>query len=92
MSLNPFVALAEDPVVFFAWLGYGLFLLSLSIMSTAYVWRTLVWLRVRWGNRHTNWRSEYVPPTGFVLRLASVPLTLMVTAWAVGGLVFLLSP
>lgn len=90
MSTNPFVALASDPVTTLAVLGYGLFLLSLATLSTAYVYRTVIQLYVWWGKQRPN-KWEYVPPTNFILRAASVPFVLAVTVWALGGVVWLLA-
>ena len=98
MTLNPFVALAEDPVRFFAVLGYALMLLTLAILSTVYVARTVGYLKVRWQkNRHSDaWFDiagvNCIPPGGYILRLASVPAVLMLTAWAVGALIWLAVP
>ena len=92
MPLNPFVELARDPVTFLAALGYALGLLTLLIITVGYCLRTVPVLIARWQkNRHKDrWWGGYVPPADWALRLASVAFVLMLDAWAIGALVWLL--
>jgi len=100
---NPFVFAAEAPVTFFAWLGYALFLISLSFLSTAYCLRVLAEL-YRDLAQNSEWpvdltiptnpssRWKWVPPVGWTLRAASVPFVFAIVSWAIGGLIFLVGP
>lgn len=87
--MNPFVALYEDPVGALTALAYGLLLLTLLFVTLAAVWRNAVTVKVRWERqRPVEW--EYLPPAGWLLRVAAIPFVLAVDAWALAALFYLL--
>ena len=86
--MNPFVELYQDPVASLTALGYALALVTLLVLTLAATWRNSIWLYVRWDRqRPQEW--EYVPPTGWLLRLAAVPFVLAIDAWALAALIWL---
>jgi hypothetical protein len=98
MTPNPFIYLATDPLAFFALLGYGLGLVALTLLATAYCSRMAGFLVTRY--RATRHQDQWldgpagigtIPPAGWTLRAASIPFVLMLEAWAVGALVWILA-
>lgn len=88
--MNPFIELYQDPVGALSALGYALALLTLLVVTLGATWSNVLWLKTRWDRqRPTQW--EYVPPTGWLLRLAAVPFVLAVDAWALAALIWLLA-
>ena len=87
---NPFVALYERPFETLTLLGYALLLVTLLVLSTGYVYQTVVALIARWRQERPH-KWEFVPPMGYWLRLASIPFIFMFDAWAAAGLVYLLT-
>lgn len=99
MTLNPFIELGRNPISAFAMLGYLLFLLTFVILSTGYCLRTAGNLYVRYKhNGHTKqWWSGpldvgIVPPASWSARAATIPLVFAFTAWAIGGIIWIVAP
>lgn len=95
MTTNPFVYLAESPVEFFALLGYALIMLFFVFLSLIFVARQTAEVYQSWSirNKRADWWRWMdvipVPPTLVILRAASVPFVLALTAWAIGALVYI---
>ncbi|ELY96653.1 hypothetical protein [Natrialba taiwanensis] len=63
-------------------------LATLLIWTLAICWRNAVTLYVRWDRqRPAQW--EYVPPLEFILRASAIPFILMIDAWALAALIWL---
>ncbi|PSP80179.1 hypothetical protein BRC81_03025 [Halobacteriales archaeon QS_1_68_20] len=89
MLPNPFVELWRDPVATLAALGYVLLLVTLLVVTLAACWRNAVTVYVRW-DRQRPQQWEYLPPAGWLLRVAAIPFVLAIDAWALAALVWLL--
>lgn len=88
--MNPFIELYQNPVAFFATLGYVLMLATLVVATAGAVYRNFWWLLIRWQNqRPQQW--QYIPPAMWLARAALIPFILMVDAWAIGATIWLLS-
>lgn len=92
--MNPFIELYQDPVSFLTALAYALLLLTLLIVTLSACWSNAVNVKVRWDRRHVqNFHDEkwqYVPPAGWLIRVAAIPFILMTDAWALAALLWLL--
>lgn len=90
MTPNPFVELLRNPVATLTAFAYLLALLSASTLLVGLAWNLSVTVATRYREqRPTVW--TYVPPTGFLLRLAAVPLLLAIVAAMIGAAVWILS-
>lgn len=95
--INPFIALARDPILALAALGYGLALLAIGVVGASYAIRTLGEQVATFRNqRHqSQWWSfgessrGWIPPADWAARTAWALLVLAATAWAWGALVWL---
>ena len=86
--MNPFIELYQDPVGALIALGYALALLTLLVLTLAACWRNAFTVKVRWERQRPN-QWEYLPPAGWLLRLAAIPAVLAVDAWALSALIWL---
>ena len=90
MVANPFVRLFVAPVETLTLLGYVLGLLALTLITVAMCVRNALTLHVRYEKqRPAQW--QYVPPLGWLLRLAAIPFVLAVDVWAVGAVIALIT-
>lgn len=88
--MNPFIELYQDPVGTLAALGYALGLTTLLVITVAVCWSNAVTAYTQYDR---NWHSwNYLPPAGWILRVAAVPGILAVDAWALSALIWLLTP
>jgi len=99
MTLNPFIEVARDPVGVFALLGAYSFMLCMAVLGLVYPVRTIPQLWVSFENRRRDqeWQEGpadvgYVPPVGWILMAASVPLFIAGMWWALSALAWLASP
>ena len=88
--MNPFIELFRAPVATLTALAYALGLLTLLALTLAFCWTNAVTAYTQFDR---NWHSwNYLPPTTWVLRVAAIPAILAVDAWALGALIWLLTP
>lgn len=84
--MNPFIRLAEAPVVTTALAAYALVLLT-AVAATAYLLsRNLLTLYVQ-----ANKSAWTMPPAGWMARALAVPLVLALDFLLVGALIWLLT-
>lgn len=88
--INPFIALYERPAATLAALGYTLLLVTLLVATLAACWRNVITVYVRW-DRQRPGQWEYVPPVGWLTRVAAIPFVLAIDMWALAALVWLLT-
>jgi len=95
MTWNPFIELARDPVGVLSLLGGVAFLASTAVMATVYPVRAVpdLYAQFTLRERHEKWHSGpsdvgYVPPVGWILMAASVPLSIAIAFWSVAALVW----
>lgn len=87
--MNPFIAFYEDPVAFLTALGYALLLVTLLFVTLGGVYRNAITVKARWdAQRPQMWKL--VPPVDWLLRVAAIPFVLMLDAWALAALFYLL--
>jgi len=91
--MNPFIALAEDPVAALAWFGYALAMVALTVGAAHFAFRLLTRVYVRWERNHTQpeWWGGWIPPkyeTGLII--VSL-LSLAVASWATGTILWMLA-
>jgi hypothetical protein len=86
--VNPFIRLFEAPVETLIVLGYALALLTLFTLTLAACWRNVVTVHVQWKKQRPH-QWEYLPPAGWLLRVAAIPAILAVDSWAVSALICL---
>ncbi|GGK74622.1 hypothetical protein [Haloarcula sebkhae] len=91
MIPNPFIELFRSPVATLVGLGYALLLITLLVATLAACWRNAVTIAVRW-DRQRPGQWEYLPPVGFLARVAAIPFVLAIDAWAVAALIWLITP
>lgn len=94
--MNPFIEIAKDPVGVFAVVGFVTFLLAAAIASLVYPLRVVpdLWAQYQLRHRHENWHDGpsgigYVPPVGWILMAASVPLVLAAFWWSLSALAWI---
>lgn len=89
---NPFIHAAQDPVGFFAAVGYLLLMVMLAIAGTAFAIREATALRALASREHRqrDWWGEYaqgwLPPSQWSYRAGRVVFVLALTAWALSAL------
>lgn len=86
--MNPFIELYQHPVASLIALGYSLGLACLVFLTLAACYRNALRVKQSWDHRGPRtW--EYVPPAGWLLRVAAIPAILAVDAWAIAALIWL---
>lgn len=90
MVTNPFVRLFEAPVETLTLTGYVLGLLCLLFLTLAACWRNAIVVKVQFDKNYPN-RWQYNPPTAWLLRVAAIPLVLMVDVWALAAVILLMT-
>lgn len=90
--MNPFIALGQDPVGFFAALGYALLMLSITLLGSVWAFRTFTTVYTHWLKNHhkDEWWGGYIPPGGDLARLCGAVFVLALSAWSVGALAWVL--
>lgn len=89
---NPVIELFRNPVATLAALGYAALLSTLLWLTTVGLWRNAVAVKVQWDTRRegpNNW--QYLPPGGFIARVAAFPAAVWIDAWLLGALIWLLT-
>lgn len=90
LAANPFIRLWEAPVETLTLTGYALGLTCLVFVTLAACYRNGLTIITHWEHkRPQDW--EYVPPAGWLLRVAAIPLVLMLDVWAVAAIIWLLT-
>lgn len=90
MIANPFVRLFEAPVETLTLTAYVLGLVCLLVLTLAAVWRNGFAVYVRWKNNYPH-KWQYKPPAGWLLRVAVIPLILMIDFLAIAAVIHLLT-
>lgn len=90
MVVNPFVRLFEAPVETLILAAYVCALLTLLIVTLGAVYRNGLTLYIRF-KRQRPQQWEYVPPVGFLLRLAAIPFVIGLDLLFVAAVIELLT-
>lgn len=92
MLPNPFIELFRNPVATLVALGYAALLATLLWLTTVGLWRNAAAVHSQYRTRHqgpSQW--EYIPPLGFVARVAAFPLGVWIDAWMLAALIWLVT-
>lgn len=86
--MNPFIDLVNDPVATLTLLGWLLLLITLLLLTLSICYRNALKIIHQWhADRPHEW--EYVPPVGFMLRVAAIPAILWIDAWVIAAILYL---
>lgn len=90
MIANPFIRLYEAPVETLTLTAYVLGLACLLFLTLAVVWRNGYIVYVQFEKNYPH-KWQYNPPTSWLLRVAAIPLILMIDFLAAAAVIGLLT-